>query len=60
MLFKAIRLNVIQKRGKTDGKLQDIPQFGDQEGALKSHKAAKNRDGGEERERIDPKAKCKK
>lgn len=50
MLFKATRLSVIQKRGKTDGKLQDIPQFGNQEGALNLTRRLKT-EMGEKRER---------
>lgn len=43
-----------------DGKLWDIPQFRDLEGELNLTRRLKTEDGGEERERIDPKAKCKK
>lgn len=59
MLFKAIGLNMIQKRGKMDGKLWDIPQFGYLEGDLNLTRRLKTEMGGEERERIDPKATCR-
>lgn len=50
MLFKALGLNMIQKRGKMDGKLWDITQFGDLEGELNLTRRRKT-EMGEKRER---------